>query len=271
MKKSTGIAIAALLVIAAFGIVTVSAAEFSNFSSINITPANQIRFDEYGDDTYFINFTTPDGGLNAIHISDSATTVGQVTSTTSTSGEFFVTDFGGRYYQSDIVLLIGVNLTHPDDYLDINLNISGNNWTPDASGYAPPEENVIHKVTLNATFTEGDFTDDIIQTWKLGPAASIPVFNTGSDYYRFIIVDTWAGTFNNFSSSWADNGSVRVAYDIDTTNLHSGSSIVFNAYAWNDVTRNKQNVIAFDVPGIRWTNDVEGTKTNANVWKVYKP
>ena len=72
------------------------------------------------------------------------------------------------------------------------------------------------------------------------------------------------GGISNVSAFY--NGSVRVEYDI--SGLNEDSEVVFNAYAWNYMTRAKNGSIAFDVPGIRWTNDVEGNQTNANVWRV---
>ncbi len=263
MRKSIGIAVTALLVIAAFGILPVSAGALSNYNHINITVAdNDIRENEYGDYTYFINFTEPTGGLNAIYVSDASTTKGQVTSSGPASGTFYVTDFGGRGFQDDIVLLIGVNATGGSP--SITLNVSGNTWDYTATdGYAP--SSVTSGYTKNVTLTSSNYLTGILQTWKPGPYVDLPIFDGNKDF-NLIFVDTLGGT-SNVSLDY--NGSVKVEYDI--SGLDEYSEVVFNAYAWNYMTRAKNGSVAFNLPGIRWTNDVEGNRTNPNVWKVIVP
>ena len=98
-----------------------------------------------------------------------------MTDTSSTSGEFFVTDFGGRGFQDDIVLLVGVNPVGFGNDPSIVLNISGNTWDYTATnGYAPAS--VTSGYTKNVTLTSDNYLDDILQSWKPGPYVDLPIF-----------------------------------------------------------------------------------------------
>jgi hypothetical protein len=261
MRKTTGIAVTALLVIAAFGIMPVAADTLSDHNHIYIPMSDDsIRYNEFNDYTYYVNFSEPTGGLNAVHISNNAYTVGQVTSSGPTSGTFYVTDFGGRGFQDDIVLLVSVYGTGGSP--NITLNMSGNTWDYTATNGNAPESLDFSGYTKNVTLTSGDYLTDIEQTWKPGPYVDLPIFD-GQEDYNLIFVDTLGG-ISNVSPYY--NGSVKVEYDI--SGLSTSSEVVFNAYAWNYMTRKPNGAVAFNLPGIRWTNDVEGNQTNANVWKV---
>ncbi|MCX6690914.1 MAG: hypothetical protein NTW33_02375, partial [Methanoregula sp.] len=69
---------------------------------------------------YFFKFDqVGGGGLNALHIASSSTNppnYGQVTTTTSQSGTFYITETGGRGYQDEAILLVAVKGNIPGNY-----------------------------------------------------------------------------------------------------------------------------------------------------------
>ena len=280
MRKITGIAIAAVLVIAAFGILPAAAYELSDWNHINITVAdNNIRINEYGDNTYFVNFSTPGGGLNATHITDDYSyPFGQVKNISlpfnAASGTFYITDVGNRSFQDDIILLVAVNPYGDNEDAFIRLSASGYYWTPTGTGFAPPRSAVNYGTTLSTTsYNEDDYlvnsTYVIEQNWKPASYPDYQIFSGDSDLYNLFFVDTWAGIFTNVSNlnTLNYNGSVKIDYEI--SGFNPGSKFVFNAYAWNKKTwDSKTNQFKYDVSGVRWTNDVNGSKTNENVYRV---
>ena len=280
MRKSIGIAVSALLVIAAFGILPAAATELPDYQHLYVTPANDIINNDLmnGNGTYLIDWTNSTGGLNALHISTSnATTSGDITSTTSTSGTFYVTDTGGRNYQDNIVLLVGVYEAGAFDSLSLKINSSGYNWTTTANGLAPPSSDVHYQnaaIGANTIFTDSDFISGIAQVWKPGPTDVYPIYNgqdtSNSVDFELMFIDLHVGTFSNVSVSediddFYYSGNVRVDYDLSGSSLTSGSKVVFNAYAWNNLTSYPYT------QAIRWTNRVYesgGSSSGSSGWMV---
>lgn len=284
MRKSIGIAVTALLVIAAFGIMPASAVTLPDWNDFCIKMANEARFNNTdSEDLYAINWTQDYGGLNAIHISDNPVThpTGDIYDLDATeenlTGTFYVTDTGGRHFQDDIVLLAAVYFTPGDNDLVLSLDASGYQWDPTGNGMAPASA-PYNSFTLDETFTDVNFTEesstDVQQDWKpgvhgVGSVGDYPIFDGSSDDYYLIFVDTWAGTLS-INGTLIDNGSVKVNYDLSESELPSGSTIVFNAYAWNNLTARNATSLQYDIQGIRWTNNVTGT-TDSSVWRVTAP
>lgn len=274
MRKSIGIAVTALLVIAAFGILPASATPLMDDWN-NIVPdfANSIRFS-----TYEINWTLDYDGINALHISYDPVNApaGDINESGNLAGTFYVTDTGGRKFQDDIVLLAAVNSTNEE--ISIKLNCSGYQWDLTGEGFAPPQDDVdFNYSALNGSFSNSDYAkngdeDDVFQNWKpgvhgIGDVGDYPIFDGSSDNCYLLFVESNVGTFNN-GTSLLNNGSVRVDYSI--SGLDSDETVVFNAYAWNNMTRKTNGALKFDNPGIRWTNNVTGT-TESSVWRVTAP
>jgi PKD repeat protein len=84
------------------------------------------RFDDFGNDTFRIKWSG--GGLNAVHIAQGTSGFGEITSTNSMTGTFYVTETGGRGYHDAIYLCVAVNGTIPDDFR-IHIKADGYTWT----------------------------------------------------------------------------------------------------------------------------------------------
>jgi hypothetical protein len=99
-----------------------------DFDYIYVKVSNQAgaAFNDYGNDTYYVKFEKAGGGLNSLHITtDPSNPTGNVTTTTSLSGTFYV-DFTGDRVQDDFVLLVAVNGTVGDDFrLNLKSSVPG--------------------------------------------------------------------------------------------------------------------------------------------------
>jgi PKD repeat protein len=250
-----GLAILALVLVPAAGQVIPS------YHDVNLKVANDAgaRFDDYGDDTYnFFNLLqSPSQGLNALHIStdpSAATEFGQVTTTGSQSGTFYVTDTGGRGWDDDGVLMLAINGTVPDGF-QVHVRASGYRWTPVAKDVIPPFPSVTYyPVTLDETFTKADFVYGP-QIWKPCPAANYPIYD-GQDMadvantFSILFVDLNAGILGTNSrvdptyegQTLTNNGAIKVEYSF--TNLNTFAA--FDAYAYCQDSNQGR--------GIRWTN-----------------
>ncbi len=271
--RTTSIAFVALLIFISVGTVPAAAAELPDYQHLYVETANSVAFDKQGNGTYLIDWTTT-GGLNALHISNSnASLYGQSTTTSSTSGTFYVTDTGGRHYQDDIVLLVAVNKADGLGSLSLTINASGYNWTPTADGGAPPVEDITYRNgAVNTVFYDGNLLSGIQQVWKPGPTDVYPIYSgqdtATSDPFELMFIDLHAGTFSNCTQpdNLYHSGNVRVDYTI--SGLSGGSKVAFNAYAWNNLTVHPYS------QGIRWTNrvNVDGeSSAGASGWMVTVP
>ncbi|MDD3135964.1 MAG: PKD domain-containing protein, partial [Methanoregula sp.] len=226
------------------------------YTNIFVKPANDagIRWDYTKNGTYFINQNG--GGLNAVHIStDPAVGAGQVTVSPDQAGTFYVTETGGRGYQDEVVILLAINGTLPDDF-SVRLKTSGYTWAPNVTANtAPPSGAYTYQATtLDETFTKNDFVYGP-QSWKpQGADAIYPIFfgedtSSGVNQFQLAFIDTRAGVLGSNYADYAsltDKGAVKVEYSF--TNLTGYAA--FNLYAWNNATNNGQ--------GMGWTNRVSG-------------
>jgi hypothetical protein len=100
----------------------------SDFDHIYLKVSNQAgaTFNDYGNETYYVKFEKAGGGLNSLHITtDPSNPTGNVTTTDSLSGTFYV-DFTGDRVQDDFVLLVAVNGTVGDDFrLNLKSSVPG--------------------------------------------------------------------------------------------------------------------------------------------------
>ncbi|MCE7699258.1 MAG: PKD domain-containing protein [Methanobacterium paludis] len=265
------LAVICVMVIALSG--TVSAADvnttnttpLSNYSNIYVQVANDegVSFNTTGNGTYYIqSLSSPNGGFNAVHIANDSTATlnyGGYTSTTNQSGTFYATDTGGRGYQDDVVLMLAVNGTIPDDFA-VTITASGYNWTPSGTLNAAPSLGSLsdYGVTLNETFYKSDFIYGP-QSWKpTGGNANYPIYldedmtDSSNEFYIFFI-DLHAGLLgSNYpggDSQFVNNGAVQINYTF--TNLQSLAA--FNIYAWNWNTSQGQ--------GMLWTNSIVSGNT----------
>ncbi len=211
-------------------------------SGIYVRAANDegIRWDTTGNGTYYIQTGASGGGLNVIHVTtDPAVPAGQVTTTNSQSGTFYVTGAS----QDEIVLLVAVNGTVPDDFA-AHIRTSGYTWTP--TGSTPAPGYTYQSTALDQSFTKDDFFYGP-QNWKPTQGdANYPLFY-GEDMASplnqdmLMFVDTRAGLLND--NTLINNGAVRIDYTF--TSLPDNAH--FNVYGWKTTS------------GMGWTNQLTGS------------
>ncbi|QYZ78495.1 PGF-pre-PGF domain-containing protein [Methanofollis formosanus] len=209
----------------------------------------------WNNNTYYMK--ADGGGLNALHITaDPATPTGQVTTSGNQSGTFYVSDTGGRGFNDDMVLLLAVNGSVPDDFA-VHIKSSGYTWTPNPVRNQPPTNYTYVEGLVDETFTKEDFIYGP-QTWKPGPGAIGPVglpLYEGQDVgdagntFSLMFIDLNAGTLKDGRFAGLDDdgrGAVKVEYSFE--NLETFAA--FNGYGWCLAANQGQ--------GISWTNQVAG-------------
>ena len=183
------------------------------------------------------------GGLNQIHITNNASNVnGQVTTNSLQSGVFYITTTGGRGSNDDLILLIAVKGSIPDDFA-INIVSSGYVWTPGSTN-----TNTYVIGAINDTFTKADF---FYGPQVLRPAsASMGVIYNGqntndpSTAMYLMFVDLKVGNLR--SSSALNGGAATVQYNITGLTTY----LSFDSYAW---------ATGYDA---KWTNPATGSGYN---------
>jgi hypothetical protein len=277
MNKKWWIAICGILLFVATGVLPVAASVLPDYHNIFIQPANGARFNDYSNNTYF--FKLGGSGLNALHITNDPknATSGQVTTTTTTSGSFWITDTGGRGYSDDAVLLIAVNGSVTPT-LRVYITSRGYTWTPTGSGDAPAEGTITYNTAAvnNAEFNSSHVLlysgSQVKQTWKPSTSVTYPIYSgedtslTLLNNFRLIPVDLKVGVLGtglnaSYYQNLTDWGAVRVDYTI--ANLQSNSNVAFNAYAYTNQSNQGR--------GISWTNKVNAagqSTSGASGWRV---
>ncbi|WP_321506269.1 hypothetical protein [uncultured Methanoregula sp.] len=276
------IAAIALLLFVAIVIVPVAAdPQWPGYQKIYITPENGIRFDKVGNGTYYFKLTG--GGLNALHITNDPinATEGQVTTTTSQTGHFWITDTGGRAYDDDAILFVAVNGSDNSAF-SVTITSSGYNWTPTGDGLLPPIGTIAYKASAlnNVQFTSANFAHvsgtDVNTYWRPSTASYYPVFSgeniadTTNNNFNFIPIDLKIGIIgtsanSTYNGSLIDHGATRIDYTID--NIPYDGVVAFNAYAWCNQSNQGQ--------AVSWTNAVnkstQGPSTAYSGWMVTPP
>jgi PKD repeat protein len=207
------------------------------------------------DNTYYIK--ADGGGLNELHLTtDPAVGAGQVTAAaspnTNPSGTFYASCTGGRGFTDDMIVLLAVNGTIPDDFA-VDIRTSGYNWTPNPVANALPTEYVYGTDVLVETFTKEDFLY-APHNYKPGPGGlgtwSLPIYYgqnpADGEQYSLLFIDTKVGNmYPSKTAEWAgltDAGSAKVEFQFH--NLTTQAS--FNVYGW--MLNSNQG------EGISWTN-----------------
>lgn len=236
-----------------------------DYRHIWVPMTNGARFNESGGAYYF---ELDGGGLNALHITNSSELpYGQVNHGNTTSGTFYITDTGGRGYDDDIILMLAVNGTIPQDF-NLHLESDGYVWTPTADGSIPDEVYISDKHRNNVIdndFGIANFTD-YYQIWKPSTSSNYRIYNSqdmGDTARKFslMFIDLKAGalglnTTTGYSGDLVDNGAVRVDYTF--TNLGSLPA-AFNAYAWCNQSNQGEQTVS-------WTNKLDGTSSGTSGW-----
>ena len=207
---------------------------------------------------YYFKFDqTGGGGINAIHITSGSTAApayGEVSTTTSQSGTFYITQTGGRGYDDDFILLVAVKGEIPNNFA-LHLKSSGYSWTPTGELSHQPtlSEMTYHAGAVDSTFTKSQFVYGP-QSWKPAgnnPPKDYPLYygqdmSDSSNLWKLMFVDLKAGNLGPNGdldvSTLTDNGAIKVEYSIE--NLDKVAT--FNVYAYTD------NAPAGH--GISWTN-----------------
>lgn len=230
-----------------------------NYNNINVKCANieGISFDPNHIGAYYIQaLAASGGGFNAVHISTDPTVgMGQSTISRSQSGVFYATDTGGRGYQDDVILMLAVNGTIPDNF-GVHIHASGYGWTPTGVSNDAPALGAItyHSSALDESFDKNDFIYGP-QNWKpSGGDANYPIFvsedmSDPDNAFQIMFIDTHVGMLGtNYpyggNSQFTDSGAVKVEYTF--TNMPTYAA--FDIYAWNWATTQGQ--------GMLWTNRI---------------
>lgn len=96
-----------------------------NFHNICVKVSNKegAAFNEYGNNTYLMEFDKPGGGLNVLHITtDPRNPDGNITATSNLTGTFYL-DFTGHSVMEDFLLFVAVNGTIGNNF-QLNLKSS---------------------------------------------------------------------------------------------------------------------------------------------------
>ncbi|MBP1928145.1 hypothetical protein J2741_000692 [Methanolinea mesophila] len=208
------------------------------------------------------------GGLNALHLTTSPSEpYGQVTTTQSESGTFYVSDTGGRGFFDDLILMVAVRGDVPDDY-SVRIRASGYRWTPTPVLNMPPTaDNVSYAyASIDDTFTASDFIYGP-QSWRPYNGPDYPFYNgqdlsASDETFRFMFIDLNVGAIgpNSQLPGLTDNGMAKIEYQITGEPCFT----VFNVYGWcNQSNQGK---------GISWTNDVDGlSQSGVSGYSVLPP
>ncbi|WFN34534.1 right-handed parallel beta-helix repeat-containing protein [Methanogenium sp. S4BF] len=206
-----------------------------------------VKYNAFENNTYNIRFEGYDRGLNALHIStDPTVNFGQVTVTENQTGTFYATDSGGKGYEDEILLMLAVNGTIPDDF-SLRVQADGYTWTPNpVSNQAPALENVTYQpVALNETFTKEDFRYGP-QIWKpTGNGFDYPIYadqnmSDTENTFQVMFIDLNAGVLRP-NAALENNGAVRITYTFE--NLETFAA--FNVYAYCQNSNNGDDMIAW--------------------------
>jgi len=228
-----------------------------DYNHIFIKVANEagVKYNAFGNSTYNIRFEGINRGLNALHISTNpVVNFGQVTLSENQNGTFYATDSGGKGYEDDIILMVAVNGTIPEDFR-LHIMSDGYTWTPNPVSNQPPSpDNVTYQpLALNETFTKEDFRYGP-QIWKpTGNVCDYPIFG-GQDLsdtentFRIMFIDLNSGVLRP-NAGLENRGAVRINYAFE--NLETFAA--FNVYGYCKNSNNGDNMIA-------WSNALTSDK-----------
>ncbi|WP_317136887.1 PEGA domain-containing protein [Methanochimaera problematica] len=263
MKKNTLLKkIIVALIIISFGIQTAPAADLP---SNNLPDAYHVNIDTANSGGYYIKFDG--GGLNALHITTSTSEeYGQVTTTSSNSGTFYISDTGGRGFFNDMILMVAIKKPAGEESLPEDMNIriksSGFQWEPTGAINKPPAIDAVRYVegAIDESYGLSSLSYGP-QKWKAAGIENSPKnypiyfgqdMGNGDDLFYFFFVDLKVGNLGRSSginSVLQNKGMIKVEYSVE--NLDDGL-ISFNSYGWCDDLQSNQG------KGISWTNALTG-------------
>ena len=275
--------ILAVIFILSIGIQSVGAksAPLPDYNNLYIQTANDPRFDDWGNGTYWFWFPE-NAGLNTLHITDDYTdSYGQVTRTAEMSGSFYVTDTGGMTYKDDIILLLAVNGSVSDNF-SVNLRCNGYQWTPNSTGHTPPVEDEVTyvKECLNADFTKDNFSvyggNNVKQNWKIFNTSGYPLYygqdvSDTDNSFKLMFIDLNAGVINSdkLGYSLKNGGSLKVNYELQ--NLDD-CYLTFNVYAYSKMPEYDLRSVDKTVQWTNRLNDESGRSVSGySVWSLFVP
>jgi PGF-pre-PGF domain-containing protein len=273
-RRHTGLITGTILLLIMIVMIAPAAAEpISQSRHIFFHVANDdgVKYDldgaVYGDGNNNTDYIKADGGgLNEIHITaDPDSPYGQITVSEDLSGTFYTSYTGGRGYTDEMILLLAVNGTIPDDFA-VHIKTSGYVWTPSSSA---PTNYTYVVGALDETFTKEGFIYGP-QIWKPGPGAIAPIgmplfqgqdMSDTDNTFNLMFIDLNAGMMGAplFASLPADQRSLKVEYSFE--NMRSFAT--FNIYGWV--------LGAAQGQGISWTNRVNpagGSTTGTSGFSV---
>jgi len=248
-KKSISI-IAAVIFFFAYEIVI--GAPLPSYNQIEISVANDAgtRFDYSGRDTYYINFTG--GGLNALHIASTPSDrAGADLATASSSGTFYVTDSGGKKYDSEIILLVSIVAPSQGGIpSDLSFTISASGYQLVMNGST---DTVLDRTYVSPSLSEEFFVSDFIygaQLWKPSSAANQPLWISedmldSNNNSMLMFIDLNVG-IDSQGTGLIDEGQARVDFSIQNPQ-RAALEIMVNAYGYRE-----------NVGAIGWSNQTSG-------------
>ena len=227
------------------------------YNNIFVKVANDLgaKYNSFDNNTYNIRFEGIGRGLNALHIStDPAVNFGQATVTENQSGTFYATDSGGKGYEDEIILMVAVNGTIPDDFR-LRITADGYTWTPNPASNQPPSlDNVTYQASsLDEVFTKEDFIYGP-QIWKpTGNEADYPIYagqnmTDTENTFQIMFIDLNAGVLRP-NEALDNQGAVRINYAFE--NLESFAA--FSVYGYCKISNNGDDMVA-------WTNALTSDK-----------
>lgn len=250
----------AILLMLAVCIVPVSAADdvFTDNNQTYAAVANYdgARFDIFGNNTYYFNFSKPTGGLNAIHITDSPSSLdGAVYTNRPASGTLYISDTStDTQYHDDVILLFAVPNSTEHSNLELTLSVSGYQWVPTGSGNKPVLNGSYYNLsTLSETFENTDFLPGT-SSWRPAPLDDYPIYygQGANEQFKIMLIDLYAGSVNQ--TNLENSGTVMVEYDL----MGYEGAAYFDTYAWNNQSAQGQ--------GISWTNKIIGAGSSG--WAI---
>jgi len=278
-NKRLGMALVAIILLVAIAVIPVMAIEISPKNGVNLTVINKQRpslYDSQNPGTYFFNIGNglPNGGQNAVHITNSnSSPSGQVNTGASPDGYFYISDTGGKGYEDEAILLIAVSSDVDPDF-SIHIKSEGYKFADHAPTSPPTVDQVgtfnsnAYEGTLDSTnfLTFGQYSELVSQNFKMGTDGSpgdvnhllFNGENLGTEGpYNIILVDLNTSVVGNnvYNATYRDsliyNGNPKISYSI--TGLGDTGRVAFAPYTWVNYTTGGGSY--FDRT-IGWTNRV---------------
>jgi hypothetical protein len=271
---------------------SIPAGTYYNYTQIPSQNALGIDANAFNDNLIHLTMTNGTGGQNAVHISNSPANTtpslwGQCTALNhaGSTGTFYVTNVGGRNYQDNVILLVGMNSTNVTDYRNyqLTINASGYKWTPhymvvNQGPFQGEPTFATTNITLKAVnFTKNSTTGFITQPWRFGPDPNYPWYcgdNTNTSVvdqpFNWSAIDLNMGIISN-TSYWAtlnNNGTVAVNYAIKS-GLSPNAMVAFNVYVYNANTSQGLNQTLW-INRVNQSTDMTppGNQSSPNGWLV---